>query len=823
MELTDGWEVANAAPGAVDPRGDLTGLDWRPARVPGTAASAVGSDGRDFDAEDWLFRTRFQGSSSSSSPVLLELDGVATVSEVYLNGELVLESESMWAAHAVDIGDRLMEGNELLIVCRALTPRLARRRRPSARWRTRVVNHNNLRWYRTMSFGRSPGFAPGPAPVGPWRPVRLVTDPPFASDELSLRSWVNGDDGVVAVRVRPRRPVMRGELRVAGEAVELWPLDDGWLEGEARVGRARQWWPHTHGEPTLYEVAVAFDDEVVARRHVGFRTLRFSDDIPVDGLQLEVNGVPVFARGAVWTPADLISLAPDDGELRRLLELVRDAGMNMLRIVGTGAYESPAFHDLCDELGILVWQDLMFCNVDYPLSDPDFRAACEREARQLLSSLVGRPSLTVVCGNSEVEQQPAMMGLDPSLGRDEFWDQALPGLVAESGADCAYVASTPCGGDLPFHGDRGIVHYFEVSGYFWPAERARRADVRFAAECLAFANVPDEVEVPVHHPRWKEGVQRDAGSGWDLGAGWDFDDVRDFYLRSLFGVDPVQLRRSDLMRYFDLSRAAAGEVMGEVIGEWRRAGSPCRGALVLWLKDMLPGAGLGVLDHRGRPKVAWHYLRRAFAPLAVWMTDEGVNGVAIHLANDRSEPFGGRLRLGLYHRSEARVDEVCEELVLEPHGCTTTTVERMLGRFVDAAWAYRFGPPAQDVIVASIESADGSQLHSQAFRFPAGLPATSATSAQLGLEATAVERDGSYAVRVRSRRLAYAVRVDARGFVADDDTFSVEPGGERTISLRPADPGVGERFVGGTVTALNALDGVQIDVGAAPAPGALRA
>ena len=75
---------------------------------------------------------------------------------------------------------------------------------------------------------------------------------------------------------------------------------------------------------------------------------------------------------------------------------------------------------------------------------------------------------------------------------------------------------------------------------------ARRADVRFAAECLAFANVPDEVEVPVHHPRWKQGVQRDAGSGWDLGAGWDFDDVRDFYLGSLFDVDPVQLRRSDL-------------------------------------------------------------------------------------------------------------------------------------------------------------------------------------------------------------------------------------------------------------------------------------
>jgi beta-mannosidase len=810
MELIEGWEVASVSPGAVDPRGDLAGLDWRPARVPGTAASAVGADGRDFDAEDWLFRTRFPASTDRGPTAMLELDGIATVSEVYLNGELVLESDSMWLAHRVDVGGRLRADNELLIVCRALAPLLALRRRPSARWRTRVVNHNNLRWFRTMSFGRSPGFAPGPAAVGPWRPVRLVLDAPFAAHDLSVRASLDNDTGVVTVRVAPLRWPAHAELRVDGVVARLEPTGDGRLAGEARVERVRRWWPHTHGEPALYEVSVAFDGEIVARRQVGFRALRFSDEIPVAGLELELNGVPVFARGAVWTPADLISLAPDDAALRHLLELVRDAGMNMLRVVGTGAYESPRFHDLCDELGILVWQDLMFSNVDYPLADPEFRAGCEREARQLLYSLGGRPSLTVVCGNSEVEQQPAMMGLDAGLGRDEFWERTLPELVAESGVDCAYVASTPCGGDLPFHSDRGIAHYFEVSGYFWPVERARRANVRFAAECLAFANVPDTVEVPVHHPRWKEGVPRDAGTGWDLGAGWDFDDVRDFYLGSLFEVDPVQLRRSDLMRYLELARAASGEVMAEVVGEWRRAGSPCRGALVLWLKDMLPGAGLGVVDHDGRPKVAYHYLRRAFAPVAVWMTDEGVNGVAIHLANDRSAPFEGRLRLGLYHGFEARVDEVSEQLSLSAHTATTTTVERMLGRFVDAAWAYRFGPPAQDVIVASLESADGGALHSQAFRFPAGLPSTPVTSAQLGLEATAVGNDAGYAVRVRSRRLAYAVRVHARGFVADDDAFSVEPGGERVISLRLAGPAVATGFTG-TVTALNARDGVKID------------
>ena len=103
--------------------------------------------------------------------------------------------------------------------------------------------------------------------------------------------------------------------------------------------------------------------------------------------------------------------------------------------------------------------------------------------------------------------------------------------------------------------------------------------MRFAAECLAFANVPDDEALgplrrrrrsPVHHPRWKARVPRDCG------AGWDFDDVRDHYLRELFGVDPVALRSTDTERYLELSRAVSGEVMAEVFGEWRRAGSPER-------------------------------------------------------------------------------------------------------------------------------------------------------------------------------------------------------------------------------------------------------
>ncbi len=801
MDLDEGWQVACTSPGRCAGPADLdgAGLDWTPAPVPGTAAGAVGADGRDFDAQDWWFRARFAAGEATETE--LRLDGIATVSEVYLNGALVLESDSMFASHHVDVRDRLEPENELTIVCRALVPLLAKRRRPSARWRTRVVNAGNLRWYRTMMFGRSPGFAPGPAPVGPWRPVSLAAPDPLAS--LRIRTRVVGSDGIVTVTAAGTDVADGYELRIADAHAPLRH------EAELVVPGAALWWPHTHGDPALHTLEILGGGTAIASRRIGFRALGWAEDITRDGLDLQVNGVPVWVRGAVWTPPDLVSMAPGEARLRALLERVREAGMNMVRVVGTGAYETPAFFDLCDELGILVWQDLMFGNLDYPVSDPEFRAGVLREGADVLDAVAGRASLAVVCGNNEVEQQPAMMGLDPDLGRDALWDEELAALVDASGAGCAYVRSTPCGGALPFHANAGVTHYFGVSGYFEPPAAARRADVRFASECLAFANVPDEVEVPVHHPDWKAGVPRDAGTGWDLGAGWDFDDVRDYYLRFLYGVDPVALRRSDLMRYLELSRHASGEVMAEVMGDWRRDASPCRGALVLWLKDMIAGAGLGVLDHRGAPKVAYHYLRRALAPVAVWMTDEEVNGVDVHVANDRPGELEARLRVALYRDGAARVAEAETEILLAGHEARRLSVEGLVGTFTDAAWAYRFGPPAHHAIVATLHRAvaDGppraDDVLSQAFFFPAGRPIERRAGAELGLHASVSEDT----LRLEADRLVYGVRISAPGFTPVDDAFSVEPGAGRTVALRREDPEA--RAHAAVVTALNLEDPVR--------------
>ena len=269
----------------------------------------------------------------------------------------------------------------------------------------------------------------------------------------------------------------------------------------------------------------------------------------------------------------------------------------------------------------------------------------------------------------------------------------------------------------------------------------------------------------------------------------------------------MQLRRVDHGRYLELSRAVSGEVMAEVFGEWRRAGSPCGGGLVLWLRDLAAGAGWGVVDHRGEPKVAYHHLRRALAPVAVWTTDEGLNGVSAHIANDPPAPLSARLRVSLYRDLELQVHEASPVIELPGRSHAAYDVEQLLGRFVDASWAYRFGPPPHDLLVASLERQDeqGYELLSQSFRFPAGRPTASESADRLGLVAEAEAlADATVRVRVQSRRFAYGVRVHVPGFTADDDAFSIEPQGERIVLLRSREP-AGE-YSGGALTALN-LDG----------------
>ena len=824
--LDAGWEICHVAAGmAADPR-QLQGvpaLAWRPIGAPTTVAGALRALGcleaeaSRLDADDWWFRLRFDaGSVPTGARRWLRFGGLATLAQAWLNGEPLLESRNMHLSHDCEVPALRAEGNELLLRFASLDQALAQRR-PRPRWRTPMVAHQQLRWIRTTLLGRTPGWSPPWPAVGPWRGIELLELHDAAVRGLRLSPRVVDGRGELTVRlnldavssasVGPIRLELERDGQVHG--VTLAATDEpGVLAGLLAVPDAALWWPHTHGEPALYEARLLLSaagdagGRTVPLASVGFRTITV--ETSDGGFALSVNGVPVFCRGANWMPPDAARLDADPASCDAVLQRVRDAGLNMLRVNGATVYESDHFHDACDRLGLLLWQDFMFANMDYPLDDPQFAAAARDEAVQQLARWQARPSIAVLCGNSEASQQAAMWGAPRGQWLPKWFEHDLAALCADWCADVPYWPSSAHGGAFPHQNDRGTTSYYGVGAYLRPLEDARLSGVRFATECLALANVPSEAAlarmpggaaVRTHQATWRERAPR------DLGAGWDFDDVRDHYVRWLFGVEPAAVRARDHDRYLALGRAASAELMRATFAEWRRPGSACAGALVLFLHDLWAGAGWGLLDELGQAKAAFHGLREASGPRAVFLSDEGTNGLSVHLVNERPEALQASIELALHRGDGHRIEDGVQHVTLPAHGAVSLSAARWFDRWIDLNDAYGFGPPAHAVVVATLRDASGDLL-GQAFHVMGGLPSErDATVLPQGI--FRARDDGSVDVALRCDRFAASLHFDVPDYVPDAAYFHLAPGVERVVRFVPSR--LPAASFGGRVMALNGL------------------
>ena len=573
------------------------------------------------------------------------------------------------------------------------------------------------------------------------------------------------------------------------------------------------WWPHTHGVPALYAATLCIHLPTgemlnVALGNIGFR--RIVLDRTDDGFGLDVNGVRIFCRGSVWTPLDVVSLHSEPEDYARALEQVRSAGMNMLRVAGTMIYESNEFYDRCDQLGLLVWQDFMFAEMDYPESDSGFRQAVKREARQVLGAISHHPCLALLCGNSEVEQQAAMWGHGRDLWAPALFHEDLAGYAKELCPELPYWPSSTHGGTFPHQVSAGTCSYYGVSAYLRGIDDLRRSELRFATECLAFSQVPEPAtldampggrSIRVTDAPWKARVPRYQS------AGWDFDDVRDHYLTNYLKVDAVAQRQLDPERYLELSRRVPGELMSQAFGEWRRKGSTCQGALTLLLRDLWLGPGWGIIAADGRPKATYYYLRRALQPRSVHITDEGLNGISVHVNNDGPQPLRGELTLTLYRDREFQVASAARPLVVAAQASLEFVGTELLGHFYDLAYAYRFGPANYDLVVATLTTEDGTEAL-QSFFF---CGSTGVELASVGLVASAQPSDsGAYELLVQSRAFAHSVVVETEGYHCDEQYFHLAPGKSKRLLLRPVGATAGA--LRGTVSALNSRQPVSIAV-----------
>jgi beta-mannosidase len=790
--LEHGWQCLSMAPGAVVSPASLPASGWIEARLPGTVAAARRTAGlaalADAHAQDHWFRN----AAVLPPGARLVCQGLATLAEIWLDDILLASSTSMFQPLEVPA---LPAAGRLALRFHALRPHLAGRGRGRpARWRGRLTDTEALRGVRTTMLGHMPGWHPPVPVIGPYRPIRLEQDPPDGPVAMGCDLRATLADGVGRIHLRLRGRDLAGaraELLAHGHRAQL--LADGAdLVGELAIPDPPLWWPHTHGTPALVPVAATLGGRRLEFGQVGFREILVRDP---KRFGLVINGTDIFCRGAIWTGINPVTLPCTKEALLPALRHVRDGGLNMLRVPGFALYESQAFFDACDELGILVWHDFMFARFDYP-SDAAFLDVARQEAAAFLDRTQAHPSLAVLCGGNEVMQAAAMAGRPPAEWSAPLFNEVLAGPTARLRPDVPYLPNAPYGGDLPFAADAPVTHYFGVGGYLRPPEDVLSAGVHFAAECLAFANPPDPAAcralapVPGADPRWRDGVPR------DLAASWDFEDVRDHYVRTLFGHDPAALRREAPDAWLAHGRAAIALLIETVFGAWRTDGR-CAGGLMLALHDLAAGAGWGIVDHDGRPKSAWHALRRVSQRVQVLLRDHGQNGIVLHAINETASPRPVRVVLDGLDLEGAPEPLGETALTLAPRATRQVPAVALMGRWRDIGHAWRFGPPGFAVLRARLLPDDADATLSESVLFPLG-PARVPRQAEL---AASVQpgADGQWRLSIAARRFAQFVMVDDDGCVATPNHFHLWPGETRMVTLAAHGGGA----AGGSVSALN--------------------
>lgn len=798
--LSENWYLFKSAPAQYQSPSEINFSIQQPlyASVPGTVAVAVNLKEPDcwtpadnYDDFDWWYQKEFDLDKQSNQKNLI-MEGLATIANVWLNDVLILSSDNMFHRHEIDIEKILKNKKNILTLCfKSLTKEL-NQRHPRPKWKTKLVANQSVRWFRTTLIGRIPGWTPPVSAVGPWKPIYLVDKSTPAN--ININASVEENIGIVkfACQLLETSKDVVVNLKIGSS---IYPLDTTLeaniikMNGTITIPNVKLWWPHTHGLPNLYSAKLLLNVDGKEKEFdladIGFKSVQLNQSD--NNFKISVNHQSIFCRGACWTTNDIVSLTGSKEKLLQTLTLMRDAGANMIRIGGTMVYEQDAFYQICDQLGILVWQDFMFANMDYPFEDDIFLKSVETEIKQQLQRLSKHACVAIYCGNSEIQQQVAMLGFDRTVWEIPFYEKILPELCHIAHPTIPYVSSSPHGGDLPFRSNQGLSHYYGVGAYLRSVTETRLHNVKFTSECLGFSNIPVSKtrnsvlkgQLPAtHNPIWKQRTPRDSGTGWD------FEDVRDHYLKEIFDVEPVHLRSFDPDRYILLSEVVTGEIMSQVFSEWRSPQSGCNGGLVWFLSDFWPGAGWGIIDSLGQPKACYYYLKRAWQPVNILMTDESLSGVDLHICNNTQQELNVVLEVILLDQRSTKIASVDKPVKLSATESRTYNIENLLQQFHDVSYCYRFGSVKHQIISASLRCDE--QLISESFIFPNKHNFPMDNEAELIIE-TNLSENGYLQLKLQCNKFLYAVNIECPGFIADNNYFHLMPKTVKIVTLKKTD------------------------------------
>ncbi len=659
IELDRGWEFRRAAEGA-----------WRGASVPGCvhtdllAAGIIndpffGTNEKDLqwiEKEDWEYRVVFDAAPAFLARDHIEIDfeGLDTYADVFLNDSLLFRADNMFREWKAPCAGVLRDKhNELRVyfhspvnAVRARWDSLGRELPGGARVLTRKAAYQ---------YGWD--WAPRFVTSGIWRPVRLrAWDAAIIADLRIVQKRVTGESAELAAvfeidastRMHVVLSVFLEDRIVASAGAELVPGTNV-VSIDFYLSKPELWWPNGLGEPYLYDfLGEMRDGKLVvdlAERRVGLRTIELVRDKDEKGESFffRVNGFPVFMKGANFVPMDSFIPRVTADRYESLVSKAAVAGMNMLRVWGGGAYESELFYDLCDEYGILVWQDFMFACGMYP-GDSAFLDNVAEEAAGVVKRLRNHPCLALWCGNNEIDEGWRNWGWQRQYGYSaadsaKIWNdytklfhELLPEIVAELDSGTAYWPSSPARGRAdPRSLTEGDSHYWGVwhDGEAFDAFRGKVP--RFMSE-FGFQSFPSLATIALFASPEDRRIDSDAMLSHQKHPRGN-EIIRAYMERD---YRPPR----DFESFVYVSQLLQAEGMKTAIEAQRRAKPFCMGSLYWQLDDCWPAASWSSVDYAGDPKALYYFARDAFGEALVSpVVEEGV--LSVYAISDWVEAIEG--------------------------------------------------------------------------------------------------------------------------------------------------------------------------------------